>query len=199
MKYKLNDLASNFSKEQAEIAYQIQAILQKYNIEIKRVSPVSISFIPWPLQNYSFANQYTIGDLSWNPLSKTIVIQYHFTWPFYKYENGYSRVLKWYLSKWNEEKACHDRRFDVRFVYPGNNASEVILYASRRASIDNLGRIIKRILIQTHEIIENEIVIISSIFDGTLSDSLKTELLNEVRIIMKELDSEGVGACRMSR
>ena len=188
MKYEINKLASAYSHGLPTVLSMIQSILQKNKIYVCNVTPISIRFIPWSTHNHQM-DQCISGLLSWNSVTKTLFISYHVLLPF-KGMHDYLRILKWYLLKWNEEHIRYSRQLSIRFIYPGKNASEIILQASRKTTSASMEKTIRMILLQLNDIIEKEADTILDIIDGDYPNDLKQFILDEVEIVLSELKGE---------
>lgn len=187
MKYKIQDLASAYAKEQLQVSDRIQKILKKNNIEIYSESPTAIHFIPWPIQN-ALINENVHGTLSWNPLSRRVSISYHIHVHYEGDKYEYSRVLKWYLLMWNEKREYYSRHMDIRFLYLGDNNTEIVLQASRKTTSNNMDEVIQMILLQLHDILEQESSPIIDILARDPPDEMKKYFLEEIEIIIAELN-----------
>ena len=165
----------------------LQSTLKKNNIKIRSITPVSILFTPWPTGNPQ-TDQNITGSLSWNPLNRTVTITYHIELPYKTLPGDYSRVLKWYLLKRNEEHSCCFRHLNTGFLYPGEDGSGITLKGSRKTSAAGIGETVEMILLQLHDILETEAGPITGILSGNPPDSLKQYLLNEIKITLSELN-----------
>lgn len=187
MKYKIQDLARVYAKEQLVVSDRIQKILKKNNIEIYSAAPAVIHFIPWPIQN-TLIDENIRGTLSWNPLSRRVSISYHIHVHYEGDKYEYSRVLKWYLLMWNEKREYYSRHMDIRFLYLGDNNTEIVLQASRKTTSNNMDEVIRMILLQLHDILEQESSPIIDILARNPPDEMKKYFLEEIEIIIAELN-----------
>ena len=187
MKYKLHEITDSYAREQAQISCALQNILKKNNIEIRSITPVSILFTPWPTGSLQIDQNMT-GVLSWNPVSRTVTVTYHVALPTKTGSGEYSRVLRWYLLKRNEEHARFSRHLNAVFSYPGEDGSELVLKGSRKTTAANIEGAVGLILIRLHDILEKEAGFITDILSGNPPASVKQHLLSEIKITRAELN-----------
>lgn len=171
-------------KGRAEIA-RIQAFLIKNSITLLNVTPLSITFVPWKIDD-EVATRNLTGILTWNSIDCRLKIEYHLDLAFITETGKYSSVLKWYFSKWNEENGL-SKGYDIKFLYSENTAPEIIIVVSGKISPAYIERKVKLFLLSLHDIMNSQYTIIHDITTGKCPDNLKWTLLKEIKGMLEEL------------
>lgn len=186
MPYEINKISSEYSKKGRAELCLIQAVLIKNGMTVLETTPTYIRFAPWEIQD-RIVGKCVSGSLKWNPVNRMASIEYHMDLPYPDNPDQYSLILKWYLSKWNER---HENRFshtEIRFIYPGQVSSDLVLKACRKMPSANMNSRIKKLLLQMHDIIEAESSLIADIVTGNCPEDLKQDLLAEISGMLSEL------------
>lgn len=187
MEYELNRIASLYAEKGKEMSDVIQSVLTRLELQILEKTPVEMSFIPWKTSN-PVIDKNACGTISWNPIDDTVMFQYRFQVPYVNDPQTYSRILKWYVSKWNDENAALRRSIRLTFIYPGSTVTELIIQTNRVTSMNNLGKTVKETLILLYDTIAKECVTIYDILSGNPPYSIKKEVLEVITNLLKEMN-----------
>lgn len=182
----IRTISSIYMEHGKLVLSEISSILDKYQISALKTTPAGIDFVPWPLRDPDIKCSLR-GSLTYNTIDSYVTIRYVMAFKESRLCASYSRFLKWYLLKWNEEHKKILRRKNIVFIYPGNTGSEVILEASQKINIKVLDKTIKDLIFDLDDIINDEVCTINDILKGDFPDSLKKELLREIDITLAEM------------
>ena len=187
---KIDNLSKLYAKSGETISNDIQRTLVKYETEILEVTPTSICFLPWSACN-SNSCELLRGTILWNPINLDMKIHYNIQLTLQNNNPSYSHCLKWYLTKWNEQRTKPMTQLSLKFIYPGNTNSEIILQARSKINRGSFDRQIRMLLILFNNIIKKESVMISSIITGNISLKLKQAIFDEITMLLTEIDGTG--------
>ena len=143
MNYDINRISSEYAKKGREELYAIKAFFEKNGIAVLETTPTQIRFVPWKADS-AVLKKEMYGILTWNPINQMIIIEYHCHFPYQGSTDQYSLILKWYLLKWNERYGNRFHKTAIKFIYPGQENSELILQASCKAARHTLDDLIAR-------------------------------------------------------
>lgn len=186
MGHKINHISRILYAKGNEMGQDINSILVKNKIEIISKSPMTISFIPYSVNNPK-VDANIRGKILWNPINDCIIVQYILCMPFTEFTEEYSRCLKYYLTKWNESRSCMLRRVKLYFIYPGVTNREIILQASSKISKVTQKKKIRMLLFQLHDTMQEESEIIISILERNPPSEFKDAITEEIYILLSEL------------
>ena len=190
MSKRIKDLSRLYAEKGEKISYNIQNTLAKYDIKITEITPTSISFHPWPTCDDNSC-EVVRGTIIWNPINRYIDIIYYICLGISFNYPSYSRCLKWYLSKWNEKRTKPLARLSIKFIYPGDSSSEIILKSRSKIGSLHFEKHIKMLLILFNDIIQKESIVISSIIEGDISSEMKQDIINDINMILAEINGNG--------
>lgn len=187
MDYKIEKLSHFYANKGSQMRDDIQRILSKYEIVMLNKTPTSIEFTPWYISDDRINNNVR-GCIFWNPVTDIINIQYFLHHQFVKAnETDYSRCLRWYLYKWNESRSEALKKIGISFLYPGTDATEIVLQAKSKVSVNQREKRIRMSLLQMNDIMESEGDMIISILLGTPPVKFKNEIYREIFNILSEM------------
>ena len=187
MNYYINQISSEYAKKGRDELNAIKAFFEKNGITVLETTPTLIRFVPWKTDN-AVLKKEMYGILTWNPISQRIIIEYHCHVPYQGSINQYSLILKWYLLKCNERYGNRFHKTVIKFIYPGQKNSELILQASCKAARRTLDKRIKMLLLQLHDILDKESVTISAVLEGNCPKNLKWSISDEISQMLTELN-----------
>lgn len=187
MNYDINRISSEYAKKGREELYAIKAFFEKNGIAVLETTPTQIRFVPWKADS-AVLKKEMYGILTWNPINQMIIIEYHCHFPYQGSTDQYSLILKWYLLKWNERYGNRFHKTAIKFIYPGQENSELILQASCKAARHTLDKRIKVLLLRLHDILDTEKATIAAILEGNCPQNLKYSISDEISGILTELN-----------
>lgn len=187
MNYDINRISSKYAKKGRDELYAIKAFFEKNGISVLEATPTQIRFVPWKADNAVLTKEM-YGILTWNPISQMIIIEYHCHVPYQGNINRYSMILKWYLLKWNESYGNRFHKTVIKFIYPGQKNTDLILQAGCKAARHTLDKRIKMLLLQLHDILDKESVTISAVLEGNCPKNLKWSISDEISQMLTELN-----------
>ncbi len=187
MEYHIENLSHFYFDKGIQMGDDIQRALSKCDIVILCKTHFSIEFTPWSISDPRIDDNIS-GYIFWNPITDVINIQYSLHLPFSAANNkAYSRCLKWYLYKWNENRTKAYQKMGVCFIYPGADGTEILLQAKFKASSHRSKNRIRKFLLQLNDIIEAERDTIISILLGSPPVEFRNEIFEEIINIISEM------------
>lgn len=182
---EIHTICSEYARKGWSELERIRLFMIKNNITVLDETPLSIAFIPWKAENENTVENNT-GLITWNPINCMLAIEYHLDYSFISKADNYSLILKWYLSKWNEEhylsKGC-----SIKIYYSKENTKKVIIRVIGRVSPKYTDLKVKYFLLWLHDIMNSEYSNIKNIIEGKCPKSLKDTLKREIKSMLQEL------------
>ena len=186
MSYEITSICSIYIEKGKRMGEAIKRVLINNKIEIIYISPTVIKFVPWPVSKLE-DNMAMKGEIFWNPINDFVKIKYRICVPNAENMESYSRCLRIYLIKWNEDHSKITRSTGLYFIYPEGKSGEIILRAVSRINIENLDKKIKNLLLLLNDTIEEESNNIIDILVGKIPSAFKNEMIEEIAIIQAEI------------
>lgn len=180
-------ISSLFADGGREYLRIIQSLLSDLCIQVQSVAPSKIEFSPWEIRDISEAGAVLKGEVVWNPVTNDIVIEYKI-WPKRPMMlSTFSRLLRWYLLKWNEEHRESLQGITFRFIYPGSSNDEITLQARSKVHLKSIRKRLRLVLLKSDTILKEEWDIINSLLHGECPALIRTEVMNEIKSVLLEL------------
>ncbi len=176
---------ANVGKEYLRIT---QSSLSDLGLHIQEMTPTRIIFSPWEIKNVSEEEYSLRGEIEWNPLTKDVLIKY-IIWPkSSKRLPSFSRLLRWYLLKWNEEHSDSLQGTVCRFLYPCKSNDQIILQAKSKVHLQVLRKRLRLILLKLDTIFKEEWETINMLLLGKCPEIIRNALMNEITSVLLELE-----------
>ena len=188
MDSQIKKISHFYAGRGTQMGDDIQRALSKCGIVILDKTPLYIEFTPWITGN-SRIDDNLKGRIFWNPVNDAVKVHYSLHLPFSANSSAaFSRCLKWYLYKWNENRPEAFKKTGISFIYPGTDNTEILLQAKCKVSLQQIDKKIRSFLLQMNDIMESEGDTIISILSGAPPVEFKNEIFEEIFYILSEMN-----------